>query len=88
MDSSKHKTTEMDQAIQGILQAKTKTKYPVIHSVLVEFNLDIKPHELHEFREAVLHCIPTPEDRQLFSNENWEGKNKKTITRYPVIQFR
>lgn len=67
---------------------KTKTTYPVINTVLIEFSLMLRPDELHDFREAVLNCIPLPEEREIFSNENWESGSKKTIVRYPMVQFR
>ncbi|HNU16082.1 MAG TPA: CRISPR-associated endonuclease Cas6 [Chitinophagaceae bacterium] len=73
---------------KAIEKGKTKTVYPLINSVLVEFSLKIGPHQIHDFREAVLKCIPNAAEREIFSNEKWVGGAKKTIVRYPKIQYR
>lgn len=68
--------------------AKRKTVNPVINSVLAEFSLRIGHNQIHDFREAVLHCIPDGPEQEVFSNERMETGVKKTIVRYPKIQFR
>lgn len=69
-------------------KSKTKTTSPIINTVLAEFSLRIGHNQIHDFREAVLHCIPGEKEREIFSNEKYEDGVKKTIVRYPKIQFR
>ncbi len=78
----------MELLAPEIVLNKRKAVPPVINSVLAEFSLKIGHHQIHDFREAVLKCIPRDEEREIFSNEKWERGVKKTIVRYPKIQFR
>ncbi len=67
---------------------RRKTTNPLINSMLAEFSLKIGPAQIHDFREAVLRCIPGGQAQEIFSNERTEDGLKKTIVRYPKIQFR
>lgn len=70
------------------IKTKQKTVYPKINSILIEFNLELQPWQIHDFREAILRCISNPDEKEVFSNERWEKDSKKTIVRYPLVQFR
>lgn len=78
---------ETEFLLQQITQ-KQKTVYPRINFILIEFNLPLRPSQIHDFREAILRCIPDEAEREIFSNEWVEEGVRKTIVRYPLVQFR
>jgi hypothetical protein len=67
----------------------TKTKNPSTTSFLVQFNLPLTNSQLANFRQAVLSCIESDTEREIWSNEA-EDKEGKTVyhSGYPLIQFR
>lgn len=65
-----------------------RTIYPVVNTMLIEFNLKLHHSQIHEFRHAVLSAISDSSQREVFSNERSENGNKKTIVRYPAVQYR
>lgn len=67
----------------------TKTTNPSVTSLLVVFNLPLRYSEIALFRQAVLGCIESDQERETWSNEGTDKEGKKVYhSGYPLIQFR
>jgi hypothetical protein len=84
-----HKSFYMPLATKLPKLKTTKSITPSVTSLLVLFNLPLTPSGLSWFREAVLSCIESDSEREIWSNEAI-GKEGEKVYRsgYPLIQFR